>query len=180
MKYVRVKLQQVIPRTEMIIPIYRDSNIDAEVLRWDGNTARPTRVHEVWAHRGVFNNWLQQVKELTNGRPDEKHALMDLALSDMRDGLLTATRAAQLEVWIEQEKENDLAEETVQGAMGEDKRIATAVSEAVSATLAHTRITPCENCLIGCGSIFIALLLFVLGTAPFLFSRGLMEKLFSA
>jgi hypothetical protein len=164
----------------MIIPIYRDSNVDAEVLRWGGSAVRPTRVHEVWAHRGVFNNWLQQVNELTNGRSDEKHALMDLALSDMRGSLLTATRSAQLEVWIQQEKENDLAEEVVQKAAGEEERIATAVSEAVSATLAHTRITPCENCLIGCGSIFIALLLFVVGTAPFLFSRGLMEKLFSA
>jgi hypothetical protein len=164
----------------MIIPIYRDSNVDDEVLRMSGGTTRPTRVHEVWAHRGVFNNWLQQVNELTNGRHDEKHALMDLALSDMRARPLSWSRLAQLEVWIEQEKENDLADETVQEASREKERIATAVSEAVSATLAHTRITPCENCLIGCGSIFIALLLFVVGTAPFLFSRGLMEKLFSA
>jgi hypothetical protein len=154
----------------MTIPVYCNAIVNAHVGARSINLKGPTRCSEQWGHRAVFRSWVQQVHELTSS-VDEKHALMDLALNEMRQGLLTGSRCLQLEEWIQEEKENDLSKE--------DNRIATAVSEAVSATLANTRISPCENCLIGMGSIFIALLLFIIGTAPFLFSKGLMDRLFA-
>jgi hypothetical protein len=144
----------------MSIPVYCNAIVDAHVEGRSRHLKSPTRCCEHWGHREAFNIWLQGVAALTRDNIDEKHVLMDLAVAEMRAGLLSGIRFTQLEEWIMREKESDLVDAEMKKAIAP--------------------VGPCENFMICIKSIFMVLLLFILGTAPFILSRGLIERLFRA
>ena len=144
----------------MTIPVYCNAIVNMQVEDRSRHLKSPIHCCEHWGHRTAFNDWLHQVYILTCDNIDEKHALMDLAVVKMQSGMLSRTRSAQLDEWILREKESDMFDAEIKNTIDQ---------------ISHYE--KFMNCM---GSVSIVLLLVILGTTPFILSRGLMETLFHA